>query len=166
MFGRLHGAKVDGGASVPHITNTIGNFRSAIWDSDGYFNRDVQRNVLKVPRSRLAGRYQIRVAIRWINPWNPEYGPEPPPPFSKYFEWNYQAFIRVNGERIGHDARFTAAGVPAAKGTHMNFAVDANLENQDEVAIHFYTTIEALNPISTEYWLEIRRLGRTITELV
>jgi len=165
---RLRGAKVKGGATVQtnptSPADTIVSYDSAIWDSDGFFDPSVSNQVLRVPRRRLAGRYQIRVMIRWINPWNPEFGPEPPPPFSKYFEWNYQAFIRVNGERIGNDARFTAAGVPATKGTHMNFAVDANLEKKDEVAIHLYTTIDEPIPVRAEYWLEIRRLGPKVVE--
>ena len=70
----------------------------------------------------------------------------------------------VNGERIGNDARFTAAGVPATKGTHMNFAVDANLKKHDEIAIHLYTTIDEPIPVRAEYWLEIRRLGPKVVE--
>jgi hypothetical protein len=163
MFGlQLRGAKVKGVINVENRVLTAARF-SAVWDSDGYFQPAESNEVLVIPSPRRAGRYQIRVAVRWMNPWEGIYGQPPYPPMEELTNSLYYTCVRINDQLQGNDARATANAVRAAAGTTQYFAVDANLDAGDRVGIglghDFGTDIQAT------VFLEIRRLGRKVHEV-
>lgn len=164
MFNRrLRGAKALGVTTVPPRTLTNPHL-SAEWDSDGYLTTHDGVKVMKVPSPRRAGRYQIRVAVRWLNPWqDPGSIPPPYPPMDELTTWMYYSYIEVNGQLLGNEARATANPVRAARGTTQYFAADANLNAGDRVTMgfsHHYS-----EPIVNNVYLEIRRLGPKVHEL-
>jgi hypothetical protein len=118
--------------------------------------------VLTVPTPRRAGRYQIRVAVRWINPW-PREPHGDPPPLDVLIRSYYYTCIEVNGQILGTEARATATAVPGAKGTTQYFATDANLDANDKVGVTLWHSFGA--DVDAHVRLEIRRLGPKVAEL-
>ena len=119
---RVRGARVEGWAAVPSKIQTPATFR-VIWDSDGYFQPDDSPEVLTIPRPKRRGRYQIRVAVRWMNPW--DIACDPLPPYEEFAAMKYYTCVMVNGGLLGNDARATALPVLSANGTTQYFATDA-----------------------------------------
>lgn len=157
---RVRGAKVQGGATVPKNTQTTSSF-GVVWDSDGYFQPTVDNGVLTIPRPRCRGRYQIRVAVRWMNPWSLPGGP--PPSFDEFVGMLYHTYITVNGELLGNEARATAAPVIPATGTTQYFAADENLSFGDSVGVKLWQSVG--EDVMAHVFLEIRRLGRRASAL-
>jgi hypothetical protein len=157
---KLRGAKLHGNLVVPRETHTPARF-AAVWDSDGYFQPGVSDEVLTIPKVKRRGRYQIRVAVRWMNPWT-EQG-EPPPSYDDFCAMDYYSYLTINGNLLGNDARATAAPVLVAAGTTQYFAVDENLGLGDSVGLMLWQT--AGNNVWATVFLEIRRLGRRVAAL-
>ncbi len=151
---RVRGAKVRGGGSIPKNTHTPAIF-NVIWDSDGYFRPTIDNGVLTIPRPRRRGRYQIRVAVRWMNPWGLPGGARPS--YDDYSKMNYYTCITVNDSLLGNEARATAAPVLAATGTTQYFAVDENLGLGDSVGVRLWQSVG--DDVMANVFLEIRRLG-------
>ncbi len=158
---RVRGAKVEGGAVVPRNTHTPASF-GAVWDSDGYFQPADSLEVLSIPRPKRKGRYQIRVAVRWMNPW--DIAGDPPPPYEEFVAMRYYTYITVNGALLGNEARATASPVPSANGTTQYFATDENLNVGDSVGVKLWQSIG--DHIQASVFLEIRRLGPRVSALV
>ena len=157
MFNRVRGAKLQGGAHVPNKTPTPATF-GEIWDSDNYFRPDESKEVLTIPSPRRAGYYQIRVAIRWMNPWNGPGSITPPyPPMEELSESMYYTYVTINGQLLGNEARATANPVRAAAGTTQYFTVDENLNANDRVGVGLWQGLGT--DIDAMAFLEIRRLG-------
>ena len=157
---RVHGAKVQGGASVSKNTHTPSTF-TAVWDSDGYFQPSTSNEVLTIPRPKRRGRYQIRVAVRWMNPWS--FANQPPPSYDEFAKMNYYTYITINGGLLGNEARATASPVLSASGTTQYFATDENLGVGDSVGVGLLQT--AGDDVQATVFLEIRRLGRRVGAL-
>ena len=156
---RVRGALVRGGANVPDRTLQPAGF-SKIWDTDGFYDPG-QRQVLTIPTSRRSGRYQIRVAVRWMNPWH-QLG-DPVPPLDELFQSYYYSCVTVNGDLVGNQARATAAAVPAATGTTQYYDVDANLRKKDKVGVNLWQSFGT--EVMAGVHLEIRRLGPVVPEV-
>jgi len=157
---RVLGAKGRGGATVPKKTATPASF-DVVWDSDGFYQPSGDHTVLTIPRPKLRGRYQIRVAVRWMNPWNQNY--DPPPSFDDYVEMYYHAYVTINDQLLGNEARATAAPVIPATGTTQYFAADANLGVGDSVGVKLWQSVG--HEVVARVHLEIRRLGRRCAAL-
>ncbi len=157
---RVRGAKVWGGATVPMKTQTQSVFGN-VWDSDGYFKPATSKEVLTIPRPKVRGRYQIRVAVRWMNPWS--LMGDPPPSYEEFTEMSYYTFVSINGELLGNEARATAAPVLNASGTTQYFATDVNLAAGDSVGVGLWQSVGI--DIQAIVFLEIRRLGRRVPAL-
>ena len=157
---RVRGAKGKGGAMVPKKTATPALF-DVVWDSDGFYQPSGDHTVLTIPRPKLRGRYQIRVAVRWMNPWNQNY--DPPPSFDDYVEMYYHAYITINDQLLGNEARATAAPVIPAGGTTQYFAADGNLGAGDAVGVKLWQSVG--HEVMAHVHLEIRRLGRRVAAL-
>ncbi len=157
MFNRIRGAKLQGFTRVPNKTHTPATF-GEIWDSDNYFKPGESKEVLTIPSPRRAGYYQIRVAIRWMNPWNGLGTNTPPyPPMEELSESNYYTYVTINGQLLGNEARATANPVRAATGTTQYFTVDENLKANDRVGVCLWHGLGT--DIDAAAYLEIRRLG-------
>lgn len=157
MFDRVRGAKLQGFTPVPGKTHTPATFEE-IWDSDNYFRPNESKEVLTIP-ARRAGYYQIRVAIRWMNPWNGPGSNTPPyPPMEQLSESMYYTYVTINGQSIGNGARATANPVRAAAGTTQYFTVDENLKANDRVGVCLWHHGLGTD-INAAVFLDIRRLG-------
>ncbi len=155
---RLRGAKAEGLVNVPGTTHTPAALSIKIWDSDGYFGPEGTTEVFTIPTPRRAGRYQIRVAIRWMNPWAGVHGGPPYPAIEELTQFSYHTYLTVNDQGLGNAARATANPVRAATGTTQYFAVDTNLNAGDRVGLHLYHGFGSAIDASVVF--EIRRLGR------
>lgn len=157
---RVRGAKVKGGATVPKDIATPSSF-DVVWDSDGFFQPSVDSNVLTIPVPKRRGRYQIRVAVRWMNPWT-LHG-DPPPSFDEFTGMLYHTYITINDGLLGNEARATAAPVIPATGTTQYFAADENLNVGDSVGVKLWQSVG--QEVMAHVHLEIRRLGRRCAAL-
>jgi hypothetical protein len=157
---RIRGAKVWGGAAVPKSTQTPAIF-GEVWDSDGYFQPAASKEVLTIPRPKRRGRYQIRVAVRWMNPWS--LSGDPPPSFDEFATMYYYTHITINGQMLGNEARATAAPVLPAGGTTQYFAADENLGAGDAVGVKLWQSVG--DTVQAIVFLEIRRLGPRVGAL-
>lgn len=155
---KLRGAKAEGTVYVTGSTLTPASFSLKVWDSDGFYGPGSTTEVFTIPSPRRAGRYQIRVAVRWMNPWSGDFEPPPYPAMEELTQSYYAAYVTVNDQRIGNDARATANPVRSATGTTQYFAVDANLNAKDRVCVILWHGFDT--EIRTQAFLEIRRLGR------
>lgn len=151
---RVRGAKVNGASTVPKNTHTTASF-GTVWDSDGYFNASASTEVLTIPRPKRRGRYQIRVAVRWMNPWG--ITGDPPPSYDEFVTMNYYTYITVNGDLLGNEARATASPVLGASGTTQYFATDENLGFGDSVGVRLWQSVG--DDVQAFVFLEIRRVG-------
>lgn len=155
----LVGAKVQGLETVPSDASRQADFPRAVWDTGGFY-QPTANNVLVVRSARGAGYYQIRVAIRWTNPWH-DMAPDPIPLISAddLLQKYYYTSIEINGETVG-DGRSTALPVPGATGTTQHFAVEANLDFKDRVGVKLYQNFGV--DVRAYVFLGIRRLGRKV----
>jgi len=145
---------------VPKNTHTTSSFR-AVWDSDGFFRPTTSNEVLTIPRPKRRGRYQIRVAVRWMNPWS--FANQPPPSYDEFAKMNYYTYITINGEVLGNEARATTSPVLSATGTTQYFATDENLGVGDSVGVGLWQSVG--NEVQATVFLEIRCLGRRVGAL-
>lgn len=155
---KLRGAKAEGTIHVAGLTHTPASFSHIVWDSDGYCGPGSMTEMLTIPSPRRAGRYQIRVAVYWLNPWSGVFGQRPYPAMEDLTQSSYHAYVTVNDLRIGNDARATANPVRSATATTQYFAVDANLSANDRVRLVLWHDFNS--EIQSQAFLEIRRLGR------
>jgi hypothetical protein len=157
---RVLGAKVKGGATVPKNTNTPSSF-GAVWDAGGYFQPSTSNEVLTIPRPKRRGRYQIRVAVRWMNPWS--IANDPPPSYDEFAKMNYYTYITINGGLLGNEARATTSPVLSASGTTQYFDTDENLSVGDSIGVKLWQSVG--DDVQAFVFLEIRRLGRRVGAL-
>jgi hypothetical protein len=152
---RLRGAKVKGTLQVPGNTQTLAEYETEVWDSHQFFRPNTSRTALKVHRQELDGRYQIRVAVRWMNPWQQQ--GDPLPDWDTYKEMEFVAQLQVNGNLVGNDARATSQPVLKATGTTQYFAVNTDLRRDDVVELQVFQTVGPL--VNATAFLEILRMG-------
>lgn len=151
---RLHGAELKGSTTVPKKQLTPAVF-GAVWDSDGYFRPSESKHVLTIPRPKRRGRYQVRVAVRWMNPWIREMNPLPT--YDEFAQMIYYTCFTINDGLLGNEARATASPVLSATGTTQYFAADANLGFGDSVGVKLNHSVG--DTVDAFVFFEIRRLG-------
>jgi hypothetical protein len=158
----LVGAKVQGQEMVPSDTHHQADFPSAVWDTNAFYT-PTANNVLVVRSPRRAGYYQIRVAVRWTNPWH-DMAPDPMPLVSAddLLQKYYHTYIEINGNSVG-DGRSTALPVPGATGTTQHFAAEANLDFNDAVSVKLWQNLGV--EVRAYVYLGLRRLGREVSLL-
>jgi len=160
---RVHGADLSGGATIVQDTANFIEVKfnhPPEWQSDPFLD-PADRTKITIPR-KLAGRYYVRVTIRWEKTDNYEF--QIPDRDNSCF----YTYLTKNGDTITHrlsETRISAAPVVNSTKTVMHVLWEGNLRKDDFIKLfisHPGTVLSASNmtiPVMANVWLTLRRLG-------